>query len=144
MNIEKIWIKSVITLMDQELRKEDLSRILEKCGRGCALGCGIVEKIQNADLNSKNPEEILQKLRSPELFGERIFKGNDCYYTTCEQCFCPYVNDSTEETPDSYCECTKGWTKQVFESAFGRPAEVEIEQTIIRGADYCKMKIRLG
>jgi hypothetical protein len=143
MNIEKIWIKSVIGLLDQELNPEDCNRILEKCGRGCAFGCGIVAKIQNANLRRENPEEVYQLLRSPELFGERITKGDECYYTTCEQCFCPYVSDSIAETPGSYCECSKGWTKQVFETAFGRPAEVEIEQTIIRGAECCKMKTRL-
>ena len=141
MNIEKLWIKSVIGLMDQELKKEDLSRILEKCGRGCAFGCGMVEKIQKAGLNPQDPDEVFQKLQSPDLFGTRISKGDDCFYTVVyDHCFCPYVNDNIAETPASYCECTKGWTKQVFETAFGRPVEVEIEQTIIRGGEYCKMK----
>ncbi len=142
MNIEKLWIKSVIGLMDQELKKEDMGRILEKCGRGCAFGCGMVAKIQQAGMNPEKPEEVFQKLQSPDLFGNRISKGDNCFYTTCEQCFCPYVNDNIAETPGSYCECTKGWTKQVFETAFQRPVEVEIEQTIIRGAEYCKMRTR--
>lgn len=141
MNIEKLWIQSVIGLMDQELKKEDLSRILEKCGRGCAFGCGMVEKIQKAGLNPRNPDEVFQKLQSPDLFGTRISKGKDCFYTVVyDRCFCPYVNDNIAEIPASFCECTKGWTKQVFETAFGRPVEVEIEQTIIRGGEYCKMK----
>lgn len=140
MNIEKLWIQSVIKLMDQELKEEDRGRILEKCGRGCACGCGMVGKIRKADLNHENVEEVFQKLKEPDFFGERISKGEDCFYTTCEKCFCPYVNDNIQDTPGSYCECTKGWTKQVFETAFQRPVEVEIEQTIIRGADCCKMR----
>lgn len=140
MNIEKLWIKSVIQLMDQELQREEMGRILEKCGRGCAFGSGWVEKIQKANLNPENHDEIFQTLKSPDFFGDRISKGDDCFYTTCEQCFCPYVNDNVQETPGSYCECTKGWTKQVFETAFQRQMEVEIEQTIIRGAEYCKMR----
>lgn len=140
MNIEKLWIKSVIQLMDQELKKEDMSRILDKCGRGCAHGCGMVDKIREANPNPANIDEVFQTLKRPELFGDRISRGDDCFYTTCEQCFCPYVNDSISETPGSFCECTKGWTKQVFETAFQRPVEVEIEETIIRGADCCKMR----
>jgi hypothetical protein len=126
--------------MDQELEKKDRDRILDKCGRGCAFGCGIIERLQQANLNPQNPDEVLQKLQSPEFFGDRISKGEDCYYTVCKECFCPFVNDIIADIPGSYCECTKGWTKQVFETAFQRPVEVEIEQTIIRGAEYCKMK----
>lgn len=110
-----------------------MGRILEKCGRGWAFGCGMVEKIRNANLNPENPDEVLQKLKGLDLFGDRISQGEDCFYTICEQCFCPYVYDNIKETPGSYCECTKGWTKQVFETAFGRLVEVEIEQTIIWG-----------
>lgn len=140
MNIEKLWIQAVIKLMDQELKEEERGRILEKCGRGCAFGCGMIEKIRKAVRNSQDPDEVFQKLQSPDLFGTRIFKGENCFYTVCEHCLCPYVKDNIADTPGSYCECTKGWTQQVFETAFGRPAKVEIEQTIIRGDQYCKMK----
>lgn len=140
MNIEKLWIHSVIKLMDQELKKEDIGRILEQCGRGCAHGCGMVERIQKANPNPENVDEVIRTLQQPEFFGGRISKGDDCFYTTCEQCYCPFVNDNIQDIPGSYCECTKGWTKQVFETAFQRPVAVEIEQTIIRGADSCKMR----
>lgn len=140
MNIEKLWIQGVIKLMDQELKAEDRSKILEKCGRGCAHGCGIVERIQKANPNPEKVDEVFNLLKQPDFFGNRISKGDDCFYTTCEQCLCPYVNDNLQDTPGSYCDCTKGWTKQVFETAFQRPVEVEIEQTIIRGADSCRMR----
>lgn len=63
MNIEKLRIQSVIKLMDQELKKEDMGRILGKCGRGCAHGCGMVDKIRKANLNPENVEEVFQKLK---------------------------------------------------------------------------------
>ena len=143
MNLEKLWMKSVFHLMDQELQPDDRNRILEKCGRNCAFGCGIIEKLQKEKLEPGDTEKIFQRLQSPEFFGNRISQGDGCFYTTCEECFCPFVSDSIAETLGSYCECTKGWTKQVFETAFQRPVQVDIEQTIIRGAESCKMKVRL-
>ena len=141
LNLERLWIHSVIRLMDEELNKEDMGKILERCGQGCAYGCGILDKIKSAKINHDSPDEVFKKLQDPEIFGERIIKGDNCFYTLCDSCYCPFVAGATQEIPGTYCECTKGWTKAVFETAFGRPVEVEIEQTIIRGADNCRMKI---
>jgi hypothetical protein len=141
MNLDRLWIHSVIRLMDEELAIEDMGRILERCGQGCAYGCGMIEKIQKAQMNYDKPDEVFKKLQSPDIFGDRIMKGEDCYYTICEQCFCPFVSENLSEIPASYCECTKGWTKTVFQTAFGRSVNVEIEQTILRGGECCRMKI---
>jgi len=141
MDLDKMWIKSVINLMDKELKKEELCSILEQCGKNCAFGCGILEQIKNADINPENLDETFEKLQNPEIFGDRILKGDNCFYTVCEKCYCPFVQGSLEEIPHSYCECSKAWAKQVFETVLKRPVEAEILQSIIRGADCCKIKI---
>ena len=74
-----------------------MGRALEKCGRGCAHGCEMMDKIRKANLNHDNVEEVFQKLKEPDFFGGRISKGDNCFYTTCEQCFCPYVSTTRKE-----------------------------------------------
>ncbi|HEX3029519.1 MAG TPA: DUF6144 family protein [Clostridia bacterium] len=141
MDIDKMWIKSVINLMDKELKKEDMNNIIHQCGKHCAYGCGIIDQIKNAGIASDNPDEIFEKLNSPEIFGSRIVKGDNCFYTICEKCYCPFIEGSTGEIPHSYCECSRSWTEEVFGAAFKRPVKAEILQSIVRGADFCKIKI---
>lgn len=140
MNLERLWIHSVIRLMDQELPEAYRQRILEQCGRGCAYGCGMVEKLQQANLAGLTPEEVFARLKEPDLFGERISQGEGCFYTYCPECYCPFVNDNLSNIPASYCDCTKGWTKQIFETALGRSVEVEVEASIIRGDSQCRIR----
>lgn len=140
MNLDKLWIHSVIQLMDEELPEEYRKRILERCGRGCAFGSGMVEQLQQANLTGLSPEEVFTSLKHPCFFGERILMEEGSFLTICPECYCPFVNDNLQAIPESYCDCTMGWTKQVFETALGRPVEVEVEQSIIRGADHCRIR----
>lgn len=140
MNLDRLWIHSVINMMDQELPQEDRSRLLESCGRSCAHGSGMVEKVQQANLSGKSPEDVFNRLKEPDFFGERITQEDGGFITICPECFCPFVKDNIENIPGSYCDCTKGWTKQVFETALGRTVDVEIEASIIRGDQQCRIR----
>ena len=44
----------------------------------------------------------------------------------------------------TYCQCSAEFHKQYFEAAIGKPIEVELEQSIISGAEYCIFKLHIG
>lgn len=58
-----------------------------------------------------------------------------------ESCFCPLV-DSKVISKD-FCNCSKGWQKFTYETILGKPVEVEILSSIIRGSDCCSFKISI-
>jgi predicted hydrocarbon binding protein len=41
----------------------------------------------------------------------------------------------------TYCNCSRGWAKALFEGALGRPVDVVMEQSIIRGDEQCQFRI---
>jgi predicted hydrocarbon binding protein len=43
----------------------------------------------------------------------------------------------------TYCNCSRGWAKALFEGALRRPVEVIKEQSIISGDKQCKFRIIL-
>jgi predicted hydrocarbon binding protein len=60
------------------------------------------------------------------------------------KCYCSQVNKlSKEELSGTYCNCSRGWAKALFEEATGKPVEVTLEKSIIRGDDQCKLRIML-
>jgi len=42
---------------------------------------------------------------------------------------------------DTWCQCTTGYSKVIFEKAFGCQVEVELLKSIKMGDDICLMKI---
>jgi predicted hydrocarbon binding protein len=56
-----------------------------------------------------------------------------------ESCFCPLINSKIMSK--DFCNCSKGYLKQTYETIIGKPVEVEILTSLLRGADYCSFKI---
>jgi hypothetical protein len=45
--------------------------------------------------------------------------------------------------PGSYCYCSVGWVKEMFEQALERPVEVKVEASIRRGDETCRLRVLL-
>lgn len=57
-------------------------------------------------------------------------------------CFCPLVD--THKCPKIVCDCSLGWQQQVYETLFGRPVEVTLKESVVRGGKRCVFEIRLS
>ncbi len=134
------WIGSLVAGLDKHADKETREKILERCGRDCQ-SLVLIKKAQAAYENSKNTEEFLDKLSKIVKHLHRD-KGN--VYMIYERCFCPQVSKIPRGSISAtYCNCSRGWTKALFEGALGRPVDVLMEQSIITGDKQCKFKVIL-
>jgi hypothetical protein len=43
----------------------------------------------------------------------------------------------------TYCNCSRGWAKALFEGATGKPVEVIMEKSIISGDSECRFRVLL-
>ena len=69
--------------------------------------------------------------------------GNDIYIVY-PKCYCSFVNKIPSGTLSAtYCNCSRGWTKELFEKVLGRSVEVIMEESIVNGDQQCKFKIVL-
>ena len=60
-------------------------------------------------------------------------------------CYCGRVKQTKEPFPtDTYCHCSTGWYKSLFEAAFDKPVKVKLKQSILQGADSCEFEIEFG
>lgn len=138
------WLKKTVKRMEKELGKKTTKSILESCGRKC---CGptsrkIAAKFMN---ESKTIKEFLKNLNEKGLGGGRLKLKNKSTITGgYDVCYCGQVKHTKEPFKNTtYCYCSAGWYKQMFESALKRTVEVEVVQTIISGADRCEFIIHI-
>ena len=59
-----------------------------------------------------------------------------------ETCFCPFVNHKF--TSIDFCNCSIGWQKETYESILGKPVEVNIEESVLRGGKRCSFTIKFA
>ena len=134
------WTTWLIAAMDECLDEETRGRVLEHCGRRCQSQSFINKAIKIYE-KSENLDEFLDN------FGqvyENLHREGDRVYIIYPKCYCPNVNKIPQgKLSATYCNCSRGWAKALFEGALGRQVEVIMEKSIINGDVQCKFRIVL-
>ena len=56
-------------------------------------------------------------------------------------CICPLVKTLKIEGTSNHCLCTVGHLKHLYEGGLGRPVEVELIETCLRGSERCTIRL---
>jgi predicted ArsR family transcriptional regulator len=132
------WISDLIEGLDKNVDKKTIAKILEQCGRQCQ-SPSFIKKTKAIYEKSKNTGDFLNKLG--QVYKHLHREGNNVYLVY-SKCYCQQVNKIPEgKLSGTYCNCSRGWAKALFEGATGKPVEVIMEKSIINGDDQCKLRI---
>lgn len=52
-------------------------------------------------------------------------------------CHCPIARSLMDEMPSTFCCCSGGWVKQLWEGVLERPLEVRLTESILKGDERC-------
>jgi hypothetical protein len=130
--------------MEAVFDEESRVRIMERCGRQC---CGPTHVKVRRTLfeQSSSLEEFLERLN--DLEQGRI------HYRITEQgaiiveyptCVCGQVKDTAQRFPrHTYCMCSVGFNKELFEAVLGRKVEVILVTSAITDGAPCRLAVRL-
>ena len=134
------WITTLMNGLSENVDEKTLAKVLEQCGRQCQ-SQSFIKKAKSIHQKSKSTEEFLDKLG--KIF-KHLHREGDKVYFVYPRCVCPRVNKIPKgKLAGIYCNCSRGWTRALFEGATGRSVEVAMEKSIIDGDDQCKFRIML-
>ncbi len=131
------WVRSTIRRLENKFDKETTKQIR----MSCQCGYGMDEKL--AFLNelkaaTSNMEEFAG---SDQAKAAGLFCENGILYLQFLFCPCPILADVDRLETKTWCQCTTGYSKVLFEKAFGCTVDVELLKSIKTGDDICLMKI---
>jgi len=139
------WIRNAVQRLEKEVGKATAIKVMQACGVKC---CGPTQQKRAKQFmeESHSVEELLAKLNGAGIGGGRLtLKNKNTILGGYDWCYCGRVKQTKEPFPtDTYCHCSTGWYKSLFEAAFDKPVEVTLKQSILQGADSCEFEIRLG
>lgn len=134
------WITCLIDALDEHVDEATRAEVLEQCGRQCQ-SSSFVKKAQSIYQKSKNLDEFLGKFSKVY---NNLHRDGDRVYLIYPKCYCSFVNKiPPEKLSATYCNCSRGWAKALFEGALGRSVEVIMEESIMKGDAQCKFRIIL-
>ena len=130
------WIESLMTNMDSQLDAAARIRLMEACGRACARNGAVkAARASNGDL-----DKLLATMR--KWIGEaNVRKEGNQVFQTYTKCLCPQVQSGSGKLSDTYCHCSRGWVKEMYETVVGKPVQVELLESIKRGGKFCRFII---
>jgi hypothetical protein len=138
------WIRRMIGRLEDNCAAETCRSVMEACGRKC---CGLSTRRLARQIweDSVSMEDFLARMNKSGLGGGRLkLTGPNTVSGGYDRCYCGQVSQTEIPFPGkTYCQCSAGWYQQLFEAATGMKAEVELESSIISGADRCDFTIRL-
>lgn len=131
------WVKNTMKRLEE---KFDIPSV-KKIRMDCQCGYGMTEKLEFVrELigTSSNLEEFAnqEKARAAGLS-----YSNGELYLQFPFCPCPMLADVDKLDTNTWCQCTTGYSKVLFEKAFGCEVNVELLKSIKMGDDVCLMKI---
>lgn len=138
-SIARRWLPALIEGLDRCTTEEQRVEILEHCGRACAEPD--LEEVRSIREQARDQEDLLQLIneRIPWC-GEWVWEDGKIR-TACPGCGCPLVQDGFVEYGPTFCLCSLGWVKAVFEAALGEEVEVELVQAMGKGDEGCEFLV---
>lgn len=133
------WVKSAMSRLENRFDPDTRKKIRMncQCGYGMDEKLALVKELKSA---ASNLEEFAgsEKAKAAGLFcrdGELFLQFHFCP--------CPMLAEVDKLETDTWCQCTTGYSKVLFEKAFACNVDVKLLNSIKMGDQVCLMKITL-
>ena len=131
------WVKSTMKRLEERFDGSTVKQIRMncQCGYGMDEKFALVKELFDA---SSSLEEFANQEKAKAA---GLFSKDGELYLQFPFCPCPMLAEVDRLETKTWCQCTTGYSKVLFEKAFGCEVDVELLQSIKMGDQVCLMKI---
>ena len=147
----KNWVKRFMNVMDNNLDEKTRKKIMENCGKECF--CSAHSEVKWPNQGIETVDKYLRQIEA--LYGkENAYReDNKIYFNYIQNpkglkiedgyCLCPLTEDGPEGLSPTYCFCSTGYVKELFERMMGQTVKVELLESLRRGGKKCRFLIHI-
>jgi len=135
-------IQAMMELLDQMVMEDKRKELLQSCGRRC-ISAGILNKVIRLQNKAANLDDLLNLLNEEHIGGGRLSRTGDIIHAEYHRCYCGSVSKTETRFSPTYCQCSCGWYRHLFETILKGPVRVELLGSIIQGDSHCLFRIHL-
>ena len=130
------WILNLMENMDEHLDEDAKIKLLEECGRACAESHAKAEALKH-----KGDLDGWLGMFKKWVGSENVQKEENAVRVIYSKCLCPLVQDHPPLMSKTYCNCSRGWLMETFETVMEKPVKVEMEDSIMQGGKQCRFLV---
>ncbi len=130
-----ILFKGIEDNLDDKTKR----KILYDCGRNCT-PVSLITKAKSIYKKADNLDDFLVKFAAVY---NHLKLENNSVYVEYPRCYCGKAKKFTNDLPTSFCYCSIGWIKELFEKTLNKSVNVMLEKSIINGDSFCRFKLNI-
>lgn len=131
------WVKNTMKRLEDNFDTSTIKKIRMSCQCGYGMDEKLVLLKELMNLSS-NLEEFANHDKA-KAAGLSYQDGE--LYLQFHFCPCPMLAEVDKLETNTWCQCTTGYSKVIFEKAFGCEVDVELLKSVKMGDNICLMKI---
>ena len=137
---DSAWVQSSMDRLEQTFDEATVKQIRMRC----QCGYGMQERVVLLNELKGASSSLEEFAGSERALAAGLFCEQGELYLKFPFCPCPMLSDVNRLPTKTWCQCTTGYSKVLFEQVFGGTFEVELLKSIKAGDDSCLMKITLN
>lgn len=137
-----LWIDSLLDSA-KENPQQNVIELLTSCGKACGQRKGWIDgmsQMHECAKECKTRKEYVEFMN--KAIGPMFEEAEDgiIQHLGNERCNCPMAEKIRHPM---LCHCTQGNSKAMWSAFFGKPVDIEIIETVLRGGKECVFKIKV-
>jgi len=132
----------LMAVLEREVDADTRRAMMEACGRSC-IGASTLAAARRLQKEASDLDDLLARLNQAHIGGGHLHRQGNAIHAAYERCYCGSVSQTRQAFLETYCHCSCGWYRQLFETLLERPVQVELLSSVIQGSDRCRFIIHL-
>lgn len=147
----QVWVQRLMSSLDANVDEATRAQVMHTCGKACYAGAhgATVARPKPGDLDRLL--EAIGKFVGPENLRR---DGDSIYFNYFSNprglkvadgyCLCPIIESAPKTISKTYCQCSVGYVKEMFQRTVPEPVHVELLESVRSGGKACRFLIRLS
>ena len=133
------WAEDVSDYLNSNFGDEQIKNIRMDCS--CAPSPKHIEAVKKLYQSSDNPKDFCEKYNTDYAGKHSVWYDNGEYFFSYPRCMCDCIQRVNRPISKTWCLCTLGYTKKMFDAVFDCETKVELIESIKTGGSRCFIKI---
>lgn len=135
------WAEDICSTLEKEFDKNTIKSIRMDCA--CGPSKDRMEEMKKLYNSAESLEEFAKHINEANIGATSWCEGQELFFSY-PTCYCSCVKRIDKPLSKTWCYCTLGYTKRMFDYVLGYNTDVDLIESIKTGGSSCIMKISKG
>jgi hypothetical protein len=145
------WVQRFFTAVDATLDEPTRRRLMEANGKSCYVAYAGPPRREPVTLEhfkdwiAQHGQERGYSVEGRVISFEYLSSAETHEASPERLCLCPMVEvQSVGKISPTYCHCSVGYVREMHERMLGRPVQVELVDSVLRGGKRCRFRMTVA